>query len=94
MDWLMGTMLGIGILATGIDEVHNCNNPEYIENQEYEYGACNWERTDFDYVRDEKGKVIFNEDRSTKLILKRKVVTDTRLKRKYRDKYWKNEGDK
>ena len=94
MDWLMGAMLGIGVIATGIDEVHNCNNPEYIENKEYEHGVCNWERTDFDYVRDIKGKVIFNEDMSVKLILKKSVVTDTRLKRKYRNKYWENEGDK
>ena len=93
MDWLMGTMLGIGILATGIDEVRNCNNPKYIENKEYDHGACNWERTDFEYLTDEDGKVIINEDKSMTLILKRKVDTDTRLKRKYRDKYWENVND-
>ena len=94
MDWLMGAMLGIGVIATGIDEVHNCNNPEYIENKEYEHGVCNWERTDFDYVRDENGKVVINDDRSMTLIVKRKVVTDTRLKRKYRDKFWTKKGEK
>jgi len=90
MDWLMGIMIGIGVLATGIDEVHNCNNPKYIENKEYDHSACNWERTDFDYVKDENGKVVFNDDKSTTLILKRKVSTDNKLKRKYRNKYWEN----
>ena len=44
-------------------------------------------------ITDEDGKVIINEDKSMTLILKRKVDTDTRLKRKYRDKYWENVND-
>ena len=46
---ITGTVVLVLSLHT-VDEIHNCNNPEFDKDKEYDNFVCNWEKDDFEYL--------------------------------------------
>ena len=63
-----------------VDEIHNCNNPEFEKNKEYDNFVCNWEEDDFEYI--------YIDGEGLKHQLKKDNFKDNKAKKKYRAKYW------
>ena len=65
-----------------VDEIHNCNNPEFDKDKEYDNFVCNWEKDDFEYLYIDNVGLVHE--------LKKESSKDNKTKKKYRDKYWNN----